>query len=168
MPIMPIAVDLGRQEGTNARSEDPAIDAAEEFADQLRDRGVQVGEVTRGQAVTDVVLGEVSSAPMRDPVTHLMHYSDNPLSETLGRMVAHSTGAEPSFEGAGAAVLEVLADLGIDVEGVDLGDLRTVLPQRRHRPGAHRHHPPGCRWQPPGAHGTSPVLAGGGSGGHPQ
>ncbi|HLS13908.1 MAG TPA: D-alanyl-D-alanine carboxypeptidase/D-alanyl-D-alanine-endopeptidase [Beutenbergiaceae bacterium] len=120
MPIMPIAVDLGRQEGTNARSEDPAIDAAEEFADQLRDRGVQVGEVTRGQAVTDVVLGEVSSAPMRDLVTHLMHYSDNPLSETLGRMVAHSTGAEPSFEGAGAAVLEVLADLGIDVEGVDL------------------------------------------------
>lgn len=122
MPIMPLAVDLGRQDGTDARSGDPAMDAAQEFADRLRERDIEVTDVTRGRSLDGTSLGQVSSAPLRHLVTYTMQYSDNALSEVLGRMVADAAGAEASFDGAALAVLDVLAELGIDTDGVDLVD----------------------------------------------
>lgn len=122
MPIMPLAVDLGRQDGTNARQEDPAMSAARLFAEHLEDRGVSVSDVSRGGTLGEVVLGEVQSAPMSQLVAYTLQVSDNPLAEVLGRMTADAIGGETSFEGAGAAVVEVLEDLGVDVDGLSLAD----------------------------------------------
>src|SRR5690625_1230823 len=122
MPIMPLAVDLGRQEGTNARQEDPALAAADTFAEQLEDRGITVTGVERGTAPGEEVLGEVTSAPLADLVAYTLQVSDNPLAEVLGRITAQELGLEASFEGAGQAVLQVLQDLGVDVEGAEVVD----------------------------------------------
>ncbi|MGC0141383.1 D-alanyl-D-alanine carboxypeptidase/D-alanyl-D-alanine endopeptidase [Pseudactinotalea sp. Z1732] len=122
MPIRPIAVDLGRQQGTNARQQDPAMAAAEMFAERLDERGVEVTEIERGSSLGETVLGEVTSAPLADLVAYTLQASDNPLAEVLGRMTAHAIEGETSFSGSGAAVLEVLEGLGVDVEGVSLAD----------------------------------------------
>lgn len=122
MPIMPLAVDLGRQEGTNARQEDPALAAGRTFAERLEERGITVVEVARGTTPGEQVLGEVASAPLADLVAYTLQVSDNPLSEVLGRITAQELGLEVSFDGAGQAVLQVLQDLGVEVEGARLVD----------------------------------------------
>lgn len=122
MPIMPLAVNLGRQQGTNARQEDPAMSAGQTFADRLAERGIEVTDIDRGTSLGQTVLGEVTSAPMSDLVAYTLQVSDNPLAEVLGRMTADAIGAEASFEGSGTAVLQVLEGLGVDIEGVHLAD----------------------------------------------
>ncbi len=123
MPIMPIAVDLGRQEGTDARQEDPAMHAADVFADRLEDLDITVADVSRGEPSGDQVIGEVHSAPLGEMVAYNLQWSDNPLTEVIGRMVALEVGQEPSFAGAGLAVLQVLEGMGVDTEGVELVDV---------------------------------------------
>ncbi|UFU07165.1 D-alanyl-D-alanine carboxypeptidase/D-alanyl-D-alanine endopeptidase [Ruania halotolerans] len=124
MPMAPIAVDVGRREGTNVRSSDAGMDAAEAFADALAAAGISVsGDVSRAAAPEGAtVLGSVESAPLRDLVSYTLQHSENILSEVLGRMTAVSTGHEASFAGAGEAVLAVLAELGLDTSGSSLAD----------------------------------------------
>ncbi|QOR71399.1 D-alanyl-D-alanine carboxypeptidase/D-alanyl-D-alanine-endopeptidase [Ruania alkalisoli] len=124
MPMAPIAVDIGRRDGTSVRSSDAALDAAETFADALAGEGISVtGDVQRVAAPDGASeLGAVESAPLRDLVAFTMQQSENVLSEALGRMTAVATGHEASFAGAGEAVLAVLADLGLDTSGNSLSD----------------------------------------------
>lgn len=105
--------------------------AAETFAERLGERGVEVTEVERGTSLGETVLGEVTSAPLADLVAYTLQVSDNPLSEVLGRMTAHAIEGETSFSGSGAAVLEVLEGLGVDVEGVSLVDTSGLSSQSR-------------------------------------
>ncbi|MBZ2197218.1 D-alanyl-D-alanine carboxypeptidase/D-alanyl-D-alanine endopeptidase [Occultella gossypii] len=124
MPIAPLAVNLGIVDGVTRRQDDAALAAAQSFATALAARGVTVtGDVTRAaRPQTATVLGSVASAPLRDIVAYMMQHSDNVLAEVLGRMTAVQTGQEASFLGAGAAVLEVIAGLGVDVTGAQFQD----------------------------------------------
>ncbi|GAA1651988.1 D-alanyl-D-alanine carboxypeptidase/D-alanyl-D-alanine endopeptidase [Georgenia ruanii] len=123
MPIQPLAVDTGR---TGAGySADPAMDAAGAFAAALTDAGVTVtGEVRRTRAPGGAApLAAVASAPSGQVVRQMLKTSDNTLAEVLGRLVAVERGATADFEGATAAVLAQLGELGVDTTGVRLTDV---------------------------------------------
>ncbi len=101
------------------RVADPALSAATTFAQRLTAHGVTVtGRPTRVAApVTGDVLAEVRSAPLADLVEFALAESDNTVAEALARLVAVSTNHRSDFAGAGAAVLERLALLGVRGEG---------------------------------------------------
>lgn len=122
MPIHPLAVNLGRQEGTNVRSPDPAMAAAQVFANLLEERGIEVGDIRRQQTDSEDLLGAVYSAELADIVTYNIHYSDNPLADVLARMVAVESGYEGSFDGAEAAIIDVLNGMGVDTTGTEMVD----------------------------------------------
>ncbi|WP_157612382.1 D-alanyl-D-alanine carboxypeptidase/D-alanyl-D-alanine endopeptidase [Ruania albidiflava] len=124
MHMAPIAVDIGRIDGQQARSTDAAMDAAQIFADHLADAGITVDpQIDRAAAPEEATeLGAVQSATLDEIVAYTLQHSENILSEALGRMTAVATGHEASFAGAGEAVLEVLADLGLDTSGAQLVD----------------------------------------------
>lgn len=102
-----------------ARVGDPAMAAATAFAVRLRAHGVTVrGTPRRTTAPPDgALLGEVRSAPLAALVEQALTDSDNTVAEALARLVAISGNREPSFTGAGLAVLDRLRLAGIDVTG---------------------------------------------------
>lgn len=124
MHMAPLAIDIGRQDGRLARVTDPAAAAAEAFVAALVEEGITVeGQVADVTAAADAPeVAAVSSAPLGDLVAYMLRHSENILAEGIGRLVAHETGAEPSFTGAGIAIAQVLADLGVDVEDLSLHD----------------------------------------------
>ncbi|MPV48423.1 D-alanyl-D-alanine carboxypeptidase/D-alanyl-D-alanine-endopeptidase [Pseudactinotalea sp. HY160] len=123
MPMAPIAVDMGQRTDGARRSGDPGADALTAFASALADAGItQESEPVTGRAAGGDELGSVRSAPLADIVAHTLIVSENILAEGLGRLVATETGAEPSFAGAGTAVLAQLTGLGVDTAGVELSD----------------------------------------------
>ncbi|UFU03499.1 D-alanyl-D-alanine carboxypeptidase/D-alanyl-D-alanine-endopeptidase [Ruania suaedae] len=136
MPMTSIAVDIGRRDGTVVRSSDAGMDAAEAFADALAAEGINVsGQVERSAAPEGASeLGAVESAPLRDLVDVTLRDSENVLSEALGRMTAVATGHEASFAGAGASVLDVLEELGLDTENNSLADTSGVSSQSKLTP----------------------------------
>ncbi len=124
MHMAPLAIEIGRVDGTRARVTDPAGEAAAAFVEALVAAGITVeGEVTESSASADgTELAAVHSAPLSDLIAYALQHSENILSEGLGRLVAHEAGEEPSFAGAGVAVGMVLGELGIDVAGLELAD----------------------------------------------
>ncbi|WP_432577575.1 D-alanyl-D-alanine carboxypeptidase/D-alanyl-D-alanine endopeptidase [Kineococcus arenarius] len=128
-PVAPLAVDEGRLvPGQDApRAADPALEAARTFARLLAEQGVAVapadvdGGVARAAADSGApVLARVESATTAEQVELVLTESDNTLAEVLGRRVALATGRPGTFEDAGAAVAAAVADLGVDVTGVQL------------------------------------------------
>ncbi len=123
-PVAPLAVDRGIVEGQIARDGDPALTAARTFAAALAAAGVVVeGDVAREAApagATDVAA--VESATVGELVAHTLRVSDNDVAEALARAVAIEAGEPADFEHATAAVLAVLAGLGLDVSGVTMVD----------------------------------------------
>ena len=87
----------------------------------LARHGVTVtGTVARREepAAEDVaVLAEVRSARLADLVEHALTDSDNTAAEALSRLVAVSSNYPASFAGAGQAVLNRLALLGVPTAG---------------------------------------------------
>lgn len=122
MRMSPLAVEVGRLEGTNRREADPGRAAAQAFADALEREGVQVtGDLARGPAPQDAdELAAVTSAPLADVAAYTLQVSENILAEAIGRLVALEAGEPVSFAGAGTAVRAVLAERGVDVTGLDL------------------------------------------------
>jgi len=122
-PIVPVMLDGARADPTDAttpRSGTPAQDAAAELARRL---GADPAATAVGSAPPGArVLATVQSPPVEDLVTTVLGTSDNVLAEVLAREVALVTGAEPSFAGAGAAVLDVLTRNGFDTAETTLAD----------------------------------------------
>lgn len=132
-PVSAVAIDVGRLNGDEGtlpgevyaqRSADPALDAAKAFAARLGERGITVtGTPTRAAAVPDAeLLGVVHSAPMWQVVDYFLEFSDNSITEAVGRVVATTTGLPGSFEGATRAVTTAVTGLGIDMTGAVLLD----------------------------------------------
>ncbi len=130
--VYPLAVNSawaveGQQFG--ARVDDAALAAGEAFAAALKTAaagyGIEVDpEVTRGTPGDGADrLAAVSSAPVSEQVRQMLLVSDNYLAETLGRMTALETGRDGSFEAAAAAVKAAVAELGVDVSGMELADV---------------------------------------------
>ncbi|WP_051425577.1 D-alanyl-D-alanine carboxypeptidase/D-alanyl-D-alanine endopeptidase [Jiangella gansuensis] len=117
-PVSALAVDVADRPG------DPALDAAETFADLLGDRGITVASGPReAVAPADAVdVAAVNSAPLPDIVETILDTSDNDGAEVLARHVALGSGLPGTSADAGPAVLQALTDLGLDVAGATVLD----------------------------------------------
>jgi serine-type D-Ala-D-Ala carboxypeptidase/endopeptidase (penicillin-binding protein 4) len=124
-PVSALAVDGGRIEpGLRARSDDPALFAAAEFAKTLAKRGIVVrAGPTRGEAPADAAeIAAVQSPPLSQIVEHVLLVSDNDGAEVLARHVAVGIGRPGSPDEAEAAIVETLDGMGIDMSGTVIVD----------------------------------------------
>jgi D-alanyl-D-alanine carboxypeptidase/D-alanyl-D-alanine-endopeptidase (penicillin-binding protein 4) len=124
-PVSALTVDHGyvgdpRRE---TRSADPARQAAELFARQLRSAGIEVsGPILPGSAGGAPELAAVQSPPISTVVEVMLAASDNDIAEALARHVALASKRPATFDGAAQAIRAVVARLGVDVAGVHLLD----------------------------------------------
>lgn len=118
-PISPLWVDEGRDPDTFIRSADPAGAAADAFADALERRNIDVVGQPRAEAAPSdpTELAAVQSAPLAQVVQHVLDVSDNEAAEVLFRHVALASGRPGSFDAGADAVVETLADVGVDASG---------------------------------------------------
>ena len=125
-PVQPWMLDSGRLDPADEyspRSGEPALAAGRALAREL---GVDPERVrVSAEAVeTSDELGRVSSAPLTERVRSMLVHSDNVLAETICREVALDRDPDrpADFAAGTAAVLETLAERGIDVSGARLDD----------------------------------------------
>ena len=124
-PVSALSLDAGRvRPGRDERAVDPALAAGEAFAGLLRERGVQVaGDVVREPAPQGArEVAAVESAAVAELVELMLASSDNDLAESLLRQVAIARGRPATFADGAAATVEVLAGLGIPVDGMAMLD----------------------------------------------
>ncbi len=127
-PVSSVGINVGLlSDGytdNGPRASDPGKYAAEAFSAALEDQGLTTaGAVVDENAPDDArVLGEVSSAPLAEVVGFAMQYSDNTITEVLGRLVAVDVGLPGSNDGATQAVIAAAKDLGVDMTGARLRD----------------------------------------------
>jgi D-alanyl-D-alanine carboxypeptidase/D-alanyl-D-alanine-endopeptidase (penicillin-binding protein 4) len=125
-PVQAVGTDAGRVASGKygARSNDPAMRAAGQFAAALRAAGIDVeGSPARAAAPDDAeVLGEVRSAEVGDLAEYALTESDNTVAEVLARLVAVAKGSPASFDGAGPAVVATVGGLGVPTTGAVLSD----------------------------------------------
>ncbi|MFF4170071.1 D-alanyl-D-alanine carboxypeptidase/D-alanyl-D-alanine-endopeptidase [Streptomyces sp. NPDC001744] len=109
--------------GPAPRGDDPARDTATAFAALLTRAGVRVtGDPAPGRAPGTAPLARTYSAPLADLVERTLTNSDNDLAEALARQTALAHGLPASFDGAGKAVRDELAKLGLPVTGTRFAD----------------------------------------------
>ncbi len=127
-PVSSIGINVGLLSdgyGDNGpRASDPGKYAAEIGAAALEKEGLKTaGAVIDATAPADArVLGQVSSAPLAEVVGFAMQYSDNTITEVLGRLVAVDAGLPGSNDGATQAVIASAKRLGVDMTGARLRD----------------------------------------------
>lgn len=131
-PITAAMVDGGRDTPTaGTRSADPAAAAGQALAGAL---GATVGALgvatvapgsAAGATAGAAVLATVQSAPIGELVEQMLQDSDNVLAEVLARQVALAGHQPASFEGAAAAVRQVVPAAGpglVDGSGLSRSD----------------------------------------------
>jgi D-alanyl-D-alanine carboxypeptidase/D-alanyl-D-alanine-endopeptidase (penicillin-binding protein 4) len=123
-PITALWVDEGIAADRSERVDDPARDAAAAFAAALADQGVRVqGDPTPGRAPAGArTVATVSSPPLSQIVEHVILVSDNEGAEVLAHHVGLALGKGGSFAGGAQGVRQVLADLGVPLDGVVIRD----------------------------------------------
>jgi serine-type D-Ala-D-Ala carboxypeptidase/endopeptidase (penicillin-binding protein 4) len=121
--ITPLMIDGARvdpkdREPPAARHAEPDLAAGQAFAKLLG-----VTQVVRGVAPPAAAqLGAVQSAPMIRQIESMLGESDNTLAESLARQVAIAKGKPGSFEGAAAALDQVLGELELPGGQFDMVD----------------------------------------------
>lgn len=124
-PVSALQVDQGRRAPAGvSRVPDPAARAAEVFAAQLGDAGLEVGGRIRQVRVRagSVGLATVASPTIGVLVERMLATSDNDYAEALARLGAAASGGEASFEGAAARGQDVLATLEVADPGDRVAD----------------------------------------------
>jgi len=127
-PVSSLGINVGllsdEYSDNGPRASDPGKYAAEEFSAALEAEGLTTaGAVVNETAPDDArLLGQVSSAPLADVVGFAMQYSDNTITEVLGRLVAVDAGLPGSNDGATQAVIAGARRLGVDMTGARLRD----------------------------------------------
>lgn len=122
--IEPLMLDGGRSDPLNDLSQrvgDPALEAGNALAAELGATSVSAVDEA-GSPADGEVLGEISSLPLVDLIEAMMLLSDNVAAEMLAREVAIERGAEPSFAGGAASIIEVLGENGFDISQLELSD----------------------------------------------
>jgi D-alanyl-D-alanine carboxypeptidase/D-alanyl-D-alanine-endopeptidase (penicillin-binding protein 4) len=133
-PLFPLALNSARfdpAKTTGPRPQDAAMHAAEAFSAQLAAAGAPAGLTvipgvvrTPGATAPDArILAEVQSATVAQQVELLLQTSDNYLTEVIGRMTALAGGKPASNDGAVAAVLQQLQELGVATAGLRAADV---------------------------------------------
>ncbi|GAB3293434.1 D-alanyl-D-alanine carboxypeptidase/D-alanyl-D-alanine-endopeptidase [Epidermidibacterium keratini] len=116
-PVYPFMVDGGRTSADfkAMRYAEPDLAAAQQLAALL---GNPQAEVARGAVDPNAsVLASVQSAPIEDLIERMILDSDNTLAEVIARLVAVQVGQPRTFEGAVAAVSQVMTEAGVDMSG---------------------------------------------------
>ena len=126
-PVTALMVDEGRTDdstsGTADRFEDPAAQAARQFAGLLAARGIGTTAPGPSKATGRAEnLAAVSSPPLSAVVERMLTNSDNDIAEALARQTAVATGERADFDGAGRAIAAQLKKLGLPVRGVAFHD----------------------------------------------
>jgi D-alanyl-D-alanine carboxypeptidase/D-alanyl-D-alanine-endopeptidase (penicillin-binding protein 4) len=136
-PLFPLAMNSARFDpatDTGSRPQDAAMSTAAAFSGQLSTAAAAAG-LTVAPGVVRVpagpapdarearVLAEVQSATVGQQVDLLLRTSDNYLSEAMGRMSALASGQPGSNDGAIAAVLQQLKDMGIPTDTLNAADV---------------------------------------------
>ncbi|ALE04272.1 hypothetical protein AL755_00720 (plasmid) [Arthrobacter sp. ERGS1:01] len=131
-PIYPMALYGGRSAPVAAaapRPADSALAVADAFTDALHAAGINTaGEIARAKApetpaagtaktAPGTVLASVSSATVAEQVQYLLVESDNYVAEVMARLVAARENLEATNSGAVTAVRQVLAGLGLPLDG---------------------------------------------------
>ncbi|AYY14669.1 D-alanyl-D-alanine carboxypeptidase/D-alanyl-D-alanine-endopeptidase [Actinobacteria bacterium YIM 96077] len=125
-PVNALSVDGARATpGMRERVDDPARTAAERFSDMLDASGIDVRgddpeRVTADPQAPD--LASVSSPRLSTIVEYMMSTSNNDVAEALFRHVAVGRGQPGTSEDASGAVTDVIAGLGVDMDGVRILD----------------------------------------------
>jgi D-alanyl-D-alanine carboxypeptidase/D-alanyl-D-alanine-endopeptidase (penicillin-binding protein 4) len=123
-PVTALQVDGGRLEpGLAARADDPALDAAQEFAVMLADHGVTVaGAPAAVDGVSGDALAAIESPPLAAIVEYVLATSDNDVAESLARHAGLAGAGEASAAAAPTAVADALAALGVELGGASILD----------------------------------------------
>lgn len=118
-PITSLWVDEGRPESGSGRVADPAATAAAEFAAALTKAGLAVAgspQETPAPAGSPE-LADLDSEPLAEIVEHVLETSDNEAAEVLARHVGLAVAGDASFAAGARAVRQVLAGLGVPMQG---------------------------------------------------
>ncbi|CAM3291697.1 hypothetical protein STSO111631_12610 [Stackebrandtia soli] len=121
--LAPLMLDGGRMgpdapNSPSQRRPDPGMHAARVFSNALG-----LGEVVKASAAADAEqLGVVHSPPLQQLAEDALLPSDNLLTDAIGLQVALARGEEMSFAGMSTAIVDVLTELGVPVDGVQLSD----------------------------------------------
>jgi D-alanyl-D-alanine carboxypeptidase/D-alanyl-D-alanine-endopeptidase (penicillin-binding protein 4) len=119
-PVTAAMVDAGRQDGLQARSTAPDLEAGKALAAAL---GSPKAAVVRGTAPAGAAtLAEVESQPIPRLVEQMLLASDNVLAEVLSRQIAIAEGQPAGFTGAADATRTVLRRLRLPAGGDKLLD----------------------------------------------
>lgn len=117
-PAMLYGGRLGEKTGDVPRSHEPALDVARALAQRL---GTDKADMAAAPEDAEVIASS-ESEPLALRAQQAVKDSDNVMAEAIARELAVHHNAEASFEGAADATLDVLANNGIDVNGVTLKD----------------------------------------------
>lgn len=122
-PMQPAMIHGGRlgevESGDVPRSHTPAFALAQALGQEL---GVSTIGVTQlAEAETDT-LYTIESPPLEERLRAMMEDSDNVMAEAIGREVAIKRGTGNDAAAATQAVLEVLAEAGLDTSTTSIGD----------------------------------------------
>ena len=125
-PVDAWMLDAGRLDPADEyspRSTEPALAAGRALAREL---GVDPERVRVAETAVETgdELGRVSSAPLTERVRSMLVYSDNVLAETICREVALARNPDrpAGFAAGTTAVVDTLAEHGLDMAGVRLDD----------------------------------------------
>lgn len=123
-PVSALLVDHGRIGGPDGPvAADPGLAAADTFARLLRQQGITVTSVGRGQSPNGAAeLASVTSAPLYTIVAEMLTWSDNDAAESLFRLAGLYADEGASFAGGSAAVTRTLTELGLDPSGAVFRD----------------------------------------------
>lgn len=127
-PVSALMADEGRLDtsssGPAPRTAEPAGDAARNFANLLRERGIGLKADPRpGRASEDAEdLARTRSQPLATLVERMLTHSDNDIAEALARETALAGGEPASFAGASRAVGARLDKLGLPLDGAVFAD----------------------------------------------
>ena len=134
-PVQPWMLDGGRLDPADVyspRSPEPMLAAGRALALAL-DLDPERVRLAEAPVQAGRELGRVPSASLTERLRSMLLHSDNVLAETLCREVALDRSPEQraDFAAGTAAVLETLAERGIDVSGVHLDDCSGMSPGNR-------------------------------------
>lgn len=123
-----IAINIGKKNGVDVgeygpRDKEPALRALNALAKDLTKRGYEVtvgGK--RAAASGSEEVASVVSAPLSSVVIEFLHYSDNTVSEQTARVLGLEMAGSATPAAAATVTRDVLADMGVSVEGLVLYD----------------------------------------------
>ncbi|MFB7517475.1 D-alanyl-D-alanine carboxypeptidase/D-alanyl-D-alanine-endopeptidase [Streptomyces sp. NPDC056144] len=134
-PVTALMTDEGRLDGSHSgpapRTADPAGDTATAFAGLLKAAGIKLtgapapapkAPPKAAAPAKDAPLARTYSAPLADLAERTLTHSDNDLAEALARQTALARKQPASFDGAGKAVRDELAGLGLPLAGARFAD----------------------------------------------